>query len=556
MMREDVGTTLRTPAAMRGLLAGVREPGARIGACVAMLLAAIVIGAPLALHAQAATARPIVIASKPFGESYLLAEMLAQLLERSGRTVQRRMGLGATEVAFTAIRTGAVDVYPEYVGTGLVAILRDTVTPDMRADPRAAFAHVASSSLQRFGVHWLPPLGFQNGYAIAVRRETATQYKLRTLSDLAASPARLVAGFTADFIGRGDGWPGLQRTYGITLANVRPLAPAVKYQAIAARSVDIIDGYSTDGLLAKYDLVTLDDDQHFFPPYEAAALVSTRLMNADPGAVAVLASLSGRLSEARMREWNRAIEVDGRAIPEVAQLALDAAGLGTAARAKSDSTARLGRTGRAGFWQFMLDRRTETLRLTAEHLRMVLIAVLAAIVVAVPLGLWLTGKPGVANVVLQGLGVVQTIPGLALLAFMIPLLGIGAVPAVIALFAYALLPIARATIAGLRVADPDAVAAVEAMGATRLQSLLWVRLPLAAPIVLSGIRTAAVLTIGTATLAAFIGGGGLGEPIVTGLGLADMRLVLSGAIPAAILAVTVDALLALAERAVAPAHLR
>ena len=175
---------------------------------------------------------------------------------------------------------------------------------------------------------------------------------------------------------------------------------------------------------------------------------------------------------------------------------------------------------------------------------------------AVPLGLWLVNRRAVAEVVVQGLGVVQTIPGLALLAFMIPWLGIGTRPAFVALLAYALLPIARATIAGLRIADPDAVAAVEAMGATRRQALLWVQLPLAAPIVLSGIRTAAVVTIGTATLAAFIGGGGLGEPIVTGLGLADMQLVLSGAIPAAVLAVTVDGLLALLERAVAPAHLR
>ncbi len=204
----------------------------------------------------------------------------------------------------------------------------------------------------------------------------------------------------------------------------------------------------------------------------------------------------------------------------------------------------------------MLARRGETLRLVGEHLRLVLIALLAGILVAVPLALWLVNRPRLAEFVLQGLGVVQTIPGLALLAFMIPLLGIGTLPALVALFAYALLPIARATIAGLRNADSDAAAAVEAMGATPRQALLWVRLPLAAPIVLSGIRTAAVLTIGTATLAAFIGGGALGEPIVTGLGLADMRLVLSGAIPAALLAVTVDALLALAERMVAPAHLR
>jgi osmoprotectant transport system permease protein len=503
--------------------------------------------------AQPIARRDVVVASKPFGESYLLAEMFAQLLERSGRTVQRRMGLGATEVAFSAIRTGAIDVYPEYVGTGLVAILGDSVTPAMRAEPRVAFAQVASRSVARFGVHWLAPLGFQNGYAIAVRRETSTRYRLRTLSDLAASPARLTAGFTSDFIGRGDGWPGVRTAYGLTLADVRPLAPGLKYEALARGAVDIIDGYSTDGLLAKYDLVTLEDDRHFFPPYDAAAIVSKKVFTGDPGAVAVLSSLSGRLSEVQMRAWNRAIEVDRRPVDVVAREALAEVGLGDASRA---ATLNMERRSPNGFWQFMQSRASETLRLTLEHLQLVTIALSGAILVAVPLGLWLVNRPRLAGVVLQGLGVVQTIPGLALLAFMIPLLGIGAVPATLALFAYALLPIARATVAGLRIADSDAAAALESMGATPRQALLWVRLPLAAPIVLSGIRTAAVLTIGTATLAAFIGGVGLGEPIVTGLGLADMRLVLSGAIPAAVLAVTVDALLALVERLVAPAHLR
>jgi osmoprotectant transport system permease protein len=196
------------------------------------------------------------------------------------------------------------------------------------------------------------------------------------------------------------------------------------------------------------------------------------------------------------------------------------------------------------------------MRLAAQHLQLVLLAMLAAIVVAVPLAASLVSRPRLAVVVLQALGVIQTIPGLALLAFMIPLLGIGAWPAFVALFVYALLPIARATLTGLRGADPTAIEAIRAMGATPRQALLWVRLPLAAPVMLSGIRTAAVLTIGTATLAAFIGGGGLGEPIVTGLGLADMRLVLSGAIPAAVLAVGADALLALAERWLTPKHLR
>ena len=503
---------------------------------------------------QVPAPRAVVVASKPFGESYLLAEMFAQRLERDGRTVERRVGLGATEVAFAALRAGAIDVYPEYVGTGLVAILGDTVTAAMRADARQAFTQVATRSRARFGVHWLAPLGFQNGYAIAVRRETATRYALRTLSDLAASPVRLTAGFTSDFIGRGDGWPGLRAAYGLTLADVRPLAPALKYEALARGAVDIIDGYSTDGLLAKFDLVPLEDDRHFFPPYDAAALVSARLMAEDPAAVAALSSLSGRLSEAQMRARNRAVEVERRPLADVAREALADIGLDTTAATAANhiNTDR----GTAGLWQFLQSRSDVTLRLTLEHLRLVGLALLAAMLVAVPLGLWLASRPALGSAVLQALGVVQTIPGLALLAFLIPWLGIGSLPATLALFAYALLPIARATITGLRVADPDAAGALISMGATPWQALLWVRLPLAAPIVLSGIRTAAVVTIGTATLAAFIGGGGLGEPIVTGLGLADMRLVLAGAIPAALLAIAVDALLALAERAVAPAHLR
>ncbi len=495
--------------------------------------------------------RAIVVASKPFGESFLLAEMFAQLLERSGRRVERKLGLGATDVAFQALRSDAIDVYPEYTGTGLLAILADTVTPAMRADPRRAYTHVATASLQRFGVTWLPPLGFQNGYAIAVRAETAERYRLRTLSDLAASEARLNGGFTSDFIGRSDGWPGLQRAYGLTLAAVRPLAPAIKYEALTQGAVDIIDGYSTDGLLAKYALVTLEDDRRFFPPYDATAVVSRRLAQEDPGALAVLATLSGRLTEVDMRAWNRAIEVDAQPIPQVARRALASLGVGDALAPAARAT-----DGPAGFWSFFWARRAETLRLAGEHAMLVVISLTLALLVAVPLGLWLSSHPIAAEPVLQLFGVLQTVPSIALLVFMIPLLGIGVVPAIVALWAYALLPIARATYTSVRLADPDAVAAIAAMGATSSQQLWWVRLPLAAPVVLAGVRTAAVLTVGTATLGAFIGAGGLGEPIVTGLGLADARLVLSGALPAAAMAVAVDAMLGWAARRLAPAHLR
>ncbi len=512
-------------------------------------------GVPLGVAAQSLPEGPaVVVASKPFGESFLLAEMFAQLLESEGIRVTRRPGLGATEVAFEALRTNAIDVYPEYTGTGLLAVLRDSMTPAMREDPRRLFARVRDEFARRYGVRWLPPLGFDNGYAIAVRRETATRYRLRTLSDLARESGALQAGFTSDFIGRPDGFVGLKAFYGITLRSVKPLAPAVKYEALSAGSIDVIDGYSTDGLLARFDLITLVDDRHFFPPYQAAALVSPRVSTERPDVIAALSRLSGLLTEDDVRRWNALIEVERRPIADVARGALAELALVQRVGAAEGSVTR--RPSAGGFLAYSWARRAETLRLVREHLVLVSIALVAAILVAVPLGVLLTRTPRAAAWVMQGLGVVQTIPSLALLAFMIPLLGIGLVPALVALWLYALLPIARATYSGVSSADPDAVAASEALGTTAWQRLWWVQLPLATPAVLAGVRTSAVITVGAATLAAFIGAGGLGEPIITGLGLADSRLVLSGALPAAALAVVVDLLLAGVERAVTPAYIR
>ena len=195
-------------------------------------------GAACPLLAQSSESRPIVVASKPFGESYILCEMFAQLLEARGFPVDRRPGLGATEIAFGALRTGAIDVYPEYTGTGLLAILHQRPS----ADPGEVYAKVSREFHDRYQVRWLPPLGFQNTYAIAVTRATANRYHLRTLSDLARESSHLTAGFTADFIGRSDGLVGLSRVYGLKPSALRPLAPAVKYQALTSGAVDVIDG--------------------------------------------------------------------------------------------------------------------------------------------------------------------------------------------------------------------------------------------------------------------------------------------------------------------------
>lgn len=502
----------------------------------------LVLAVAASLRAPSA-ARPVVVASKPFGESYILAEMFAQLLEARGIRVDRRPGLGATELAFRALENGSIDVYPEYTGTGLLVLLHESPS----GDANSVFARVAAEFPRRFGVRWLPPLGFENSYAIAVRRGMADSLGLRTLSDLARHAPSLRAGLTPDFIGRADGLPGLARAYGLRFRDVRALLPAVKYRALAAGDVDVVDGYSTDGLIDRYDLTVLSDDRHFFPPYDAAALLSGRLVAENPAAVAALTELSGRIDVARMRALNRRLELDGVPIARVAHDALAELGL-VGVTAATPRSAQRG----VGFWQYLVSARATILSLTARHLLLVTISLAVAIVIGVPLGLLLERRGVGAESVIRGVGVIQTLPGIALLAFMIPLLGIGVTPALVALALYSVYPIVRNTYTGVRDADPAAVDAAHALGMTGAQILREVRLPLAAPIIMAGIRTAAVIDVGTATLAAFIGAGGLGEPIVSGLALSDTGMILSGAIPAALLAVLVDTTLAGVERFVRP----
>ncbi len=489
-----------------------------------------------------AETRPIRVASKPFAESYLIAEMFAQLLEARGYRVDRRLGLGATEIAFRALRNGAIDVYPEYTGTGLLAILGE----QPQRDARAVFRHVATVFPERYDVYWLPPLGFENTYAIAVRSKTASDYGLRTLSDLSRVALRLEAGFTPDFVGRADGLPGLEAAYDMRFAQVRSLLQSVKYDALVSGSVDVIDGYSTDGLIARHHLTVLTDDRHFFPPYEAAALVNGQFYREMPGAVAVLTELSGRLDAPFMRRLNEQIEARGTSVPAVATAALHELGLLSATkieRAPIEPT-------RPSLLDYFSARRELLAQLTLRHLLLVLVSLSAATALALPLGLALERAGAAAEPVIRAFGVLQTIPSIALLAFMIPLLGIGVVPALVALFLYSVYPIVRNTYSGVRDAAPDAIEAAGALGMTPWQQLWFVRLPLASPIIMAGIRTAAVIGVGTATLAAFIGAGGLGDPIVTGLALSDTRLILFGAIPAAVLALIVDTVLGVLERAV------
>lgn len=497
--------------------------------------------------APAFAADAVVVGSKNFEESRLLAEMFAQVIEeRTDLVVERRLNLAGTQVCFEALRTGAIDLYPEYTGTGLASILG--VEEDAGAGRAATLARVRRSFAERWDLVWLAPLGFENAYEVAVPRGWAEREGVRTISELVPHAPRLDAGFGYEFAERPDGLPGLAATYGLSFASVRRFQQALKYQAVAAGEIDVLDVYTTDGRLLTHDLVVLEDDAGFFPPYDAAALVRGETLKRHPEVAAALSLLAGSLDEERMRRLNYRLQEGGDEPAAVARSALEELGL----VASDGPGPETGAGGGESFTAYLWHRRATLGRYTLEHLALSGAGLALGVLIAVPLGLALERRRRLAEPVIRAVGITQTIPSLALLAFAIPLLGVGRLPAIAALWVYAIFPILRNTYTGVRDADPRAVEAATALGMTPRQVLGRVRLPLAAPVVMAGIRTAAVLTVGTATLAAFIGAGGLGEPIVTGLQLADTRRILSGAIPAALLAILVDLVLATVERLVRP----
>lgn len=512
-------------------------PGWRFGWIVLTTSSALLCGA------APAAAETIAVGSKNFAENRLLGEIFARLIEeRTTLEVQRRFNLAGTQVCFDALQGGAIDLYPEYTGTGLVTILGHAP----RGSEVETLNRVRAEFLERFDLWWLAPLGFENAYELAVPRELAERHALRTISDLARISGELRAGLGYEFIERDDGLPGLRETYGLRFKTVVAMQQALKYQAVASREIDCLDVYTTHGRLLVHDLVVLEDDREFFPPYQAAPLVRGATLAAHPEIGAVLGLLAGSLDEQAMRQLNLRVEERGEPIERVAQEALESLGLIGEREVSVSSTAEL------SFPAYLWSRRASLGQRTAEHLGLTLLALICGVLVALPLGLWLVGRRRLAEPVIRIVGLTQTVPSIALLAFMIPLFGIGVRPALIALWIYSVFPILRNTYTGLREASPGAVEAGGALGMSAEQVLMWIRLPLAVPVILAGVRTAAVITVGTATLAAFIGAGGLGVPIVAGLQLADNARILSGAIPAAALALLVDAALAAVERRLRP----
>jgi osmoprotectant transport system permease protein len=474
--------------------------------------------------------RPIVIGCKQDVEGQVLAEIMAQLLENRGFPVERRYSLGGTLICFEALKRGSIDVYPEYSGTIEQAILQ--------LPGRVSHAHMRELLGAKFNVEMLDFFGFSNTYALAMKRTTAEKLNLKRISDLKGHP-ELRFGFSNEFKNRADGWLGLKQAYGLTAEPVG-MEHALTYSALHEGKIEVTDAYSTDGDLKKFDLVLLEDDRHFFPAYLAMPLVRGGL---NDSAKRILEELAGTMTAAQMQSLNQSVQ-EKKSLRDVAAQFLQSKGLLTGERPPTPPEA----AERTIDWLFLL-------RCTLTHIQLTFFALVAGMVVAIPLGALIYRLGALSRPVLYVAGVLQTIPSIALLAFMIPLFGIGRNPAVAALFLYSLLPILNNTATALLSIDPVLRKVSVGMGLTAWQRLRYIELPLAAPTILVGIKTAAVINIGTATLAAFIGAGGLGEPIVTGLALNDPGLILQGAVPAALLAVFTELAFELLQRVVVPRHL-
>jgi len=471
--------------------------------------------------------RVLTVGSKKFTENVILGELVRSLIQSSGIPSEHRAELGGTRILWEALKRGDIDAYADYTGTIRHEILAGE---SIESDDDLAEA------LARHGVSMSRPLGFNNTYALGMRRDRAGKLGIRSISNLIGHP-ELILGFSNEFMDREDGWPGLRRAYGLKNVDVRGLDHDLAYRGVRDGALDVLDLYTTDAEIEYYDLVALQDDRDYFPSYEAVILYRSELEDSAPWAVEAIERLGGLISERRMVAMNAAARLDG--IPE-AVVAKNFLAEVLQIEVSVEQESRFDRIAAR----------------TGEHLMLVLISLFFAILVAVPLGVAAFRGPRSGSLILGFVGVIYTIPSLALLVFMIPLFGIGAGPAMVALFLYSLLPIVRNTHAGLVEIPVSVRESAIALGLSESFRLRRIDLPMASGTILAGIKTAAVINIGTATLGALIGAGGYGQPILTGIRLDDVGLILEGAVPAAVLAVLAQLLFGMAGRIVIPRGLR
>ncbi len=467
------------------------------------------------------------VGSKKFTESVILGEIATQVANSAGADARHSAELGGTRLLWSALVAGEVDIYPEYTGTLRYEIFAGHDLPDTESLAR---------ELARAGIGMTEPLGFNNTYAIGMQAPKARALGVTTISGLAKYDDIELA-FSNEFMDREDGWPGLRAHYRLPHMRVLGIDHDLAYRGLLSGRLDVTDLYATDAEIQYYDLAVLDDDKNYFPEYKAVLLYRLEFAREAPEVIAALERLSGTLPDQTMIDMNVRAKIYHQAEQQIAANFLkNALGIERTSEPEIESS-RL--------WSD-----------TSAHLQLVGLSLAAAIAVALPLGMLASRRRSVGRIILGTVGVVQTIPALALLVFMVPLLGIGSAPALTALFLYSLLPIVRNTYTGLTDIAPSIIEAADAMGLGALDRLRLIELPMASRSILAGIKTSAVINIGTATLGALIGAGGYGQPILTGIRLNDTQLILQGAVPAALMALAVQGLFDLSDRFFVPRGLR
>lgn len=469
----------------------------------------------------------VVVGSKTFTESVILGEIISQIAATQGADVRYRAELGGTRVLWNALTKGEIDIYPEYTGTIQEEILAGTSIEDFETLRR---------ELEKRNILTSNPLGFNNTYILGISAENASKLGIQKISDLREHPD-LRLGFSSEFMSRSDGWPSLSRRYDLPHRNVRGLDHDLAYRGLEAGSIDVIDLYATDAEIEYYDIQPLEDDLSHFPDYEAVILFRKGFALSNPDIKAAILSLEGNITESEMSAMNAQVKIEGADQGDVAS------------RFLREKFALQTIPVKDTFWQRLL-------RNTYEHLFLVAVSLGAAIMLSIPLGIVAFRYKRIQQFVLGTVGIIQTVPSLALFVFMIPFFGIGTVPAICALFLYSLLPIVRNTFSGIADIPADIRESAEALGLTPFQRLRLVELPLATRSILSGIKISAVINVGTATLGALIGSGGYGQPILTGIRLDDIGLIMEGAIPAAVLALFVQGFFDLVEYFLIPRELK
>ena len=472
------------------------------------------------------------VGSKAFTESVILAEMIVHLAEDSGVAAEHIAGVGGTRLVWEALRAGQIDIYPEYTGTMSEVIFAGQ---DIRGEA------ALREKLSELGLKMTGPLGFNNTYVIGMKRELSERLGIRSITDLRNHPD-LILRFSNEFMKRADGWDALSARYQLPQEDVRGLEHALAYEALDKGVIHVTDLYATDAKIRKLNLARLEDDLGHFPQYRAVFVYREGLGKTAPDFVAALQSMEGTIDENAMTDLNARVELDG--IDEnraAADFLTKSRGIAPTIRRRSVA------------WAIV--------RYTGEHLNMVSVSLVAAMLTAIPLGIIAARNTRAAQPILGVVGVIQTIPSIALLVLLIRPVSyisddLGYPQAVIALFLYSLLPIVRNTYTGLRGISPQLQESAAALGLPPMVRLWRIELPLASRMILAGIKTAAVINVGFATLGGFIGAGGYGEPIFTGIRLNDYGVILQGALPAASPGLCGPVLFELSDRALIPEGLR